>query len=274
MRLFGLMIVLGACSDKGGDSSTTGGTTPSTESETTPPTDDTATETTTTTPPATASVSGTVTTVDGTPVSGARVNVCRIQCAFTDTDASGNYNIAPLSPWEAAFYVVPDSDSGLMTQMVLLTLADEEERDLDAVMLEPDKSSPLPATATETEVAAGVYLTVGADILEPAPLTELGDTFTAARVPDGMGMPIELPGTVLGNWYFGPFEADSEAGVAVRLDNLWGLAAGTSVEVYAMSLPTDYSWLLAGTLTVGSDGTSLTGDARLPILTTMVVIQP
>lgn len=267
-------LVLVACSDKSTDSATPTGSTP-TDSVPTGNTDDTdTTTTTTTTPPATATVSGTVTLLDGTPVSGARVNVCRVQCAYTDTDAAGNYVISPLSPWEAAFYVVPSASSGLLTPIVLLTLTDGETRDLDAVLLPADKSSALPATSTEVEVVEGVYLTVGADILEPAPLTELGDTISAVRVPDGASLPIELAGTVLGTWYFAPFEAESEHGVGVRLDNLWGLAPGTTVEVYAMSMPTEFSWLLAGTLTVDAGGTSLTGDAKLPILTTMVVVQP
>jgi hypothetical protein len=225
---------------------------------------------------ATASLSGTVTRADGSPVVDARVNVCRAVCKTVQTDDNGAYSFAALEAWTASFYVVPDAadaeSASLLSAIVPLTLADNEDRALDVTMLTPDAVS-MPETAEEIEVTDGLFLTAGADIVEPAPFTELGD-LAAVQVAEADSLPIELNVDPVAVWYLGPFEAESETGVAVRMANQWSIAPAQSCDVYASSGPTEYSWLELGQLTVDEDGAFLTGDATLPILSTLVLACP
>ena len=236
--------------------------------DTDPPDDDTDTD-----PGPTASLTGTVTDPDGAPVAGVRVNVCRLVCKTMQTDADGAWAFNSIEAWTAMFYVTPDEASGYADPMVVLTLVEGEERVLDVVLDRFDTPRPLPATSEEVEVTDGLFLTVGADILEPAPLTDLPSEVAAVRVPEAHRLPIELVGELLDVWYVSPWEATSEAGVGVRLDNMWGMAPGDRARVWAASEPTTYAWLDAGELVVAEDGLTHVGDAALPILTTMALVR-
>ncbi|MFZ5482005.1 MAG: carboxypeptidase-like regulatory domain-containing protein [Myxococcota bacterium] len=235
-----------------------------------PPTDDTGTSSTV---PLTASLTGTVMDPDGNPVAGARVNVCRHVCRTITTEADGAYAFEALEAWTATYYVVPEEGSGYANPMVTLTLADGEARAIDVVLDPFDTPQGLPRVASEVEVTDGLYLTIGADNLTPPPLEDLPAEVAAVRVPAEHRLDVEVDGAVLDVWYLSPWEATSETGVAVRMDNLWGLAPGDRARAFVVSEPTAYTWLDAGELVVEEDGATLAGDASLPILTTLALVR-
>ena len=225
-------------------------------------------------PPATATLDGVVTDVAGNSIEDARVNVCRDVCKYVFTDGAGAYAFSKLEAWTASFYVIPPKGSSYAYPIVPVTLADKEQRTIDMVLLDLDAAAPLPDAPQEVEVVEGVYLTVGASVLEPVQFTELGDVIAGVEVPAKWRPPIELTGTVIDMWYLTPFEAEAAEGLPIRLVNAWGLEAGTTYEVWSASTALEYSWLDAGTLTVTEDGKMLEGDARIPILTNIVLINP
>jgi hypothetical protein len=218
----------------------------------------------------TASLTGSVVGPDGSPLEGAAVNVCRMVCYRQNTDAAGAYVYDALEAWTASFYVIPAVGSGLATAMAPITWAEDEDKVIDVQMLELDDTHPIPATAAEVEVTDGLWLTLGMDTLTPPFGIDLVDT-AAVRVPVEDRLPLEVPGEVLDVWYLHPWESESEEGVPLRIANTWSLTPGETVRAWVSSLPLDYSWLDAGTLTVSEDGTMLEGDAELPVLTSLVL---
>lgn len=218
----------------------------------------------------TASLTGTVVGPDGAPLVDVAVNICRLVCLRVSPDDAGRYSYPELEAWTASFYVIPDVESGLATAMAPITWADGEDKVIDVRMVVLDDPLPIPASAEEVEVTEGLWLTLGMDTLEPPFGVDLEDV-AAVRVPEADRLPIELDGEVLDVWYIHPWEAESEEGAPVRVANAWGLAPGESVRAWASSLPLEYSWLDAGTLTVTEDGGMLEGDAALPVLTTLVL---
>jgi hypothetical protein len=217
-----------------------------------------------------ASLSGKVLDEDGKPVA-ARVNVCRDLCKTKSTDATGAYAFDDIEPWTASFYVIPTANpTPYSTPMVPLTL-EKGPRTLD-VLMPRFKSTALPAAHKWLSVSEGLDLDIGLDLLDEPKIGEIGDVVTVSRLAPEDALPIELAGTALDVYYIGPFEIESEAGVSVRLTETYGLAEGDKVELYASSLPTEYKWLPCGTLTL--TGGVWTGTAKLPILTTLVVVKP
>ena len=219
-----------------------------------------------------ATLTGYVVDLDGKAVSGARVNICRDVCITDMSDDQGAYTLVTPYPETQAFYTVPPADSGLATPIAPHTPAMGQTVEIDVVMPALDPAQDLPPTAREVEVTDGLFLTVGADILEPAGVEELGEEVAAAPVSAEHSLPLELDGEVVAQWYVEPFEATSETGVELRLANQWSLPAGATYEVMVAGDPYDPGWIEAGTLTVSSDGQTLEGDAQLAVLTSVVLL--
>jgi hypothetical protein len=219
-----------------------------------------------------ASLNGTVTDPAGNPVEGARVNVCRLVCQTRTTDVSGQYVYdATLGAQTSSFYVFPPDGTSWVTPMITVTLAADEVRTLDVPLSAPTDQAPIPDIAAEVELS-GLLLTVGKDTLEPAEFTTLPDDIVVAYRSDNW-LPIETPGTVVAVWYLSPFEATSEQGLPLRIQDQWDLPQGGQYEVYAASTPANYTWFDLGTLTVGADGV-LDGDVTVPLLTTLALVDP
>lgn len=271
-----LLVVLGACSCSGysgPDPSESGLSNEEADADTDSDTDsDTDADTDADTDSAT--LTGFVLDVDGKAVSGARVNICRDVCLTDMSDEQGAYTLVTPYSETQAFYVVPPADSGLSSPIAPHTPAMGETLALDVVVPALDTPRELPADAEEVEVTDGLFLTVGADILEPAGFEELGDEIAAAAVAPEHSLPLGLDGEVLAQWYVDPFEATSEAGVPLRMENRWSLPAGQTYDVVVSGDPYAPGWLEAGTLTVSSDATMLEGDAALLMLTSIVLLAP
>ena len=266
LAALGVVSCAGSASDEGGDSPADTGE-PSGEADA-----DTDTDTDTDVDADAATLTGYVLDVDSKPVAGARVSICRDVCLVDMSDDQGAYTLVTPYSETQAFYVVPPADSGLATPIAPHTPAMGQTVELDVVMPALDAPVDLPSSAREVEVTDGLFLTVGADILEPAGFEELGDEVAAAPVAAEHSLPLEVDGEVVAQWYVYPFEATSESGVALRLANQWSLPAGETYEVVVSGDPYEPGWIEAGTLTVSSDGESLEGDAELPLFTSVVLL--
>lgn len=222
-------------------------------------------------------LSGHVTDVDGHPVVGAMVNFCHGTCATSRTDASGVYTLQDVRAWVGSFYVKPDTAhaDGLISAIVPLTVTADTMRTVDVTMFRAATTPALPATAADVAVTSTLTLHLGADTLAPAPFEELPSTLAGVDVPLDKLLPIEgIDGTVVAAFYVNPFEATAANGVPVRTTDAFGVAPGDSVDVYASSDSLEYRWIPCGSLMSGDFVAGLSGDATVPILSTIVLVRP
>jgi hypothetical protein len=122
------------------------------------------------------------------------------------------------------------------------------------------------------EVAPGIRVTVGQGELEPpSPFDPAPTEITGAAVPQALWVPTDgISGTVLGQWFLGPFDTPASAGLPIAFDDAWTLGDGATLRVYVGSYEAS-AWLDAGTVT--SAGGVLSGDAELPLLSTVLLVQ-
>jgi hypothetical protein len=248
------------------------------------PTDEpTPTEPTDTDPPSNTprtDVTGSAVDVDGNPVEGLDIRFCRGSlCRNGETDASGAWTSeggATMGFPRAE--AVPTSlelllyDSLWATTFTVLDLEAETPRDIPIVMVEDGPATALSATPTWVTVGDGLRIEVASDVLEPPnafvdPTTEV----SGVLVPPAAHPPLDGFTDVLAVWYVGPFDHKAPAGLPMEIDNTFGLTDGQTVQVQVGDYTTS-TWLDAGTLT--ASGALLTGDARLPVLSTVVITGP
>ncbi|MCK6521187.1 carboxypeptidase-like regulatory domain-containing protein [Myxococcota bacterium] len=223
--------------------------------------------------PADATMTGKVVDESGKAIEGARVSMCKTLCRTSFTDASGAYSFPALEGFTHSFEIVISS-GGWATPLAPITLVAAQENVLDAVGVKFSDSQAMPATPKEVEVVEGLYITVGADQIK-LPFGADGSMVSGVRVAAASQLPVELTGEVIQTWYLGPFDGHAiDAHLPFRMDNLWGLTAGETLEVWAA----DYAlaaWVSAGTVTVSADGLTLESDGEgIPVLSTLVLLRP
>jgi hypothetical protein len=153
---------------------------------------------------------------------------------------------------------------------VPLPLQSEEVKALDVTLLELGDDKTLPGTAHEVEIVPGFFVNIGSDIIELPFGSVVTDLVSGVFVPEEHRPPVALEGTVIGMWYLEPYDATAEDGLAIRILDEWSTAQDTTYEVKVASYA-HYSWLDAGSLTLGADG-FFTGDAKLPVVSTVVLL--
>lgn len=235
------------------------------------------------TPGRSGDLSGIISSVDGQALEDADIRLCRgLACRFGDSDDAGFYAFADVHVDKHAFEIKPPADNkDLATAFVPLVFDQDEIRDINVVLPLIESTLSLPATSESLEVAPGVFLTVGVDDLEPPGV--IGDDATeimGTTVDRDHWMPIDDPDgvgisedNILAMWYLGPFDyqaTNSGLPIAVSNDEL-ALPVGHTFRVYAGSY-FEATWLDAGTLTVNEDGSMLTGDALLPLIGTIILV--
>ncbi len=262
------LILLVACSGGGSDNKD-GGTTPSDTSGSTDDTTDTTDSGSFTY--AVAQFDGVISDAAGAPMSDVQLKLCRgLQCRNGATDGSGAFTFDDVQVDWYSFEAVPPE--GYATLLVPLQFTEDQERSLAFVMHELDATSPMPSSATEVEMGEGLHITLSAGVLEPPLFVDPSDTVAGVRVPAADWLPMDAGGTVIDMWYVAPFDHHAtNDGLPVRFDNLWGLKDGVSYEVWVGSYE-DSEWLNAGSVTVS--GAELSGDAKLPLLSTMGLVAP
>ncbi len=243
--------------------------------DTTTDTDTTATESDTNPPSApdcTGNVSGFARDAESAPAEGVDLRFCRgSACRTATTLADGAYEFANVCVGAYSLEFTAEKDSGLATLIIPLDIADGEVLTVDGFQLPLDPATTL-GSATEIEVVDGLHITVGTGDLEPPDALSVAATDIAGvAIPTELLPPVQGATTVVAGWNLHPFDYEAPAGLPVRVDNLWSLPEGGAYELWVA----DYTlsvWTVAGTFTV--DEGSLVGIVSLPMLSTMVLVQP
>lgn len=265
MRRFGwICLVLAGCGSGSGSKDTA-------DQTETPGTNDSAT---TEDPDAdlSAQLQGLVTGPSG-PLANANIRFCRgAECRYFTTEADGTYAFSDVLVAWHSLEIVPPPGSGLATAFAALEFQTDQSRTVDISIPALDSPQALGARK-ELELGSGLLVTVGADDLEPPLFVDPATEAAGVQVPEAQWPPIDRPGEVLALWYTVPFDhtAVPAEGLPVRIENQWDLPKGQTYQIWVASYR-DSAWLDAGTLTVGADG-YLTGDAALPLLSTVALVE-
>lgn len=218
-----------------------------------------------------ATLSGKVVGPDG-ELDGANIRFCRgEQCRYATTANGGAFTFEKaLVAWHS-LEIVPPAGSGLATWFAPIELLKDQSRQLDITIPALDPLVALPDASAELELGQGLYVTLGKGDLVPPLFVDPATHASGVLVDTEHHPPLDSLEEVVAVWYTAPFDhhAKSDDGLPVRVKDAWGLAEGEVLEVWVGSY-TDSAWLPAGTLTVGEDGW-LTGDAALPLLSTVVL---
>ncbi len=266
--MVGILLVAGGCSGEGSEDNTKDATdTPTIETGTPIDTDDTQT----TTLDLSASLAGSLVDPAGAPVAAAQILFCRgVLCRTGDTDASGTFSFDEVEvAWHSLEIRPPNSDQAYVFAPVRFDT--DQARAIDLIMPDIDPATPLQATATEIEMGAGLFVTVGSADLEPPLLVDPATEVAGVLLDPAWWVPTDdVAGTVLAQWSVKPFDHVAPNGLPIRIENTFGLADGTTTRVWVGSYA-DSAWLDAGTLTAA--GGWLEGDARLPLTSTVLLVQ-
>ncbi|MEQ1571798.1 MAG: hypothetical protein ABMA64_39590, partial [Myxococcota bacterium] len=264
---WGLILGAWGCSGGTSPSDKSGDTGAPLETGDTIDTVDTVDTTTDTYQPPAGDLEGAVLGTGGGPVIGADLRLCRgAVCRNGVTDAAGGFAFGGVPAVWHSFEVVAPDELTATVFAPLLIVADETRAVTVHALPYDGTPSPLGSAVEEHPAGFGLYLELAAGDLEPPLFADEATWVAGARVPEPLWVPVdEVPGTVLAQWYVGPFDytAVSNA-IPVRIDDEWGLADGAQLEVYVGNY-LQSAWLPAGTAT--ANGGSITG-AALPNLAT------
>jgi hypothetical protein len=266
MRYFWLITFLVGCAsgDKVLDTSQRGDTATET-SDTDPGTSVTETEDNS------ANLSGTITDASGGPVVDAQLRLCipKGSCRFADTDANGSYAFENVLVTTYAFEVVA-GDSNRVTAFVPLTLASDSMRTVDLKVPDLESKHTLTASATEYEVASGLFITAATGDLTPPLMADPAEWMGGARVPEADWPPTDgIDGTVVAMWYLNQFDYHAENGLPYRIVDDLGLADGATHRLYVGSYE-EGAWLDLGETTVS--GGEITGPMGISLLSTFILV--
>ncbi|MCA9566773.1 MAG: carboxypeptidase regulatory-like domain-containing protein [Myxococcales bacterium] len=251
-------------------------TTPTEEADTDTDTDadsdtDTDTDADTDTTPRT-DVMGVVTGADDTPIADAQIRFCRGQlCLNASTDTTGAFHFDQVAAEPTSLEVLGPFGAGYATSFAAVELTEGVPRTFDVTLLLHDTPSTLNATAEWHTVGTGLRIEAAVSDLHPPAFVDPATEVAGVFVPDAQHPPLDGLTDVVAVWFLEPFDHHAPNGLPMEIDNTFGLAEGDTVQVrvgdYASS-----TWLDAGTLTVSSG--VLTGSARLPLLSTVVITGP
>jgi hypothetical protein len=256
-----------ACGDKDTDDTAPEGDT-DTDTDTDSDTDaDTDTDTDT---DASGTFSGQVLLQDGSYGAG-EVQLCSSFCMTQQLDAEGGFSFSNLPTDRYGFHVELGED---IAQGLFMF---DAESAMDNPMASPYYAM---AWTQETELDAGATGTV-----------HIGGSFMLAVDTDTLALPLgvsdyiirgvnvspdfypdtgSIDGEVVAMWYVGPFNGAFDPPAAFSIQNDFGLAAGTQLEI----LVADYlghDWASGGTATVQDNG-SITSDSGSGLLYTTAVV--
>jgi hypothetical protein len=209
----------------------------------------------------------------GNPLPGWSVKFCNlVGCRITTTNAYGVFAYDEISLEPHSLEPVPPEGSAYATMNLPFTFEPDEVKNIALTALKLEDTTLIPASPTEMELGTDLFVTIGAEDLDPpdafhpAPTTAGG-----VRVPQEDWPPIDdVTGTVLAVWYTHPFDYDATGGLPVRIAGNLGLGEGEGVQLLVGSY-SDFAWIDGGTLTV--TGGELVGTAELPLLSTILAVQ-
>ncbi len=217
-------------------------------------------------------VTGEVLDVAGSPIAEAQIRFCRGSlCLNGSTDDQGRFGFERVVAAPTSLEVIGPFGSTYATAFSAVLLEEEVPRHFVVTLLERDPPSPLTADPVWHDVGAGLRIEASSAAIEPPAFVDPATEVWGVFVPEEHHPPLDGLEQVLAVWFVGPFDHHAPDGLPIQIEGTYGLAEGEQVRVrvgdYASS-----SWLDAGTLTV--TGTGLQGDARLPVLSTVVITGP
>ncbi len=221
-----------------------------------------------------ASLASTVQDESGAPLEGAEIRFCRaLVCRTGTTDGAGRVAFDDVEvDWHSFEVQPPKGQNGLAIAYAPLVFDTEESRDITMVLPALDTPTNLPATtAEEIEAGTGLFVTVAASDLEPPLFEEEPTTIAGVLLEEAQLPPVDLDREVVAMWFMRPFDYVAEKGLPLRFANQWELKDGETYEVWVGSY-LDQAWLPSGTVTVKGD--SLTGDAKLGLVSTVMLTKP
>jgi len=244
----------------------------------TPTVGDSGSGTTTTEPPTPKGrIHGTVVDESGQPWPDATVNLCREICRLARTDSTGAFDIeAEEGTWALEVVVEPtDPASGWSTPLAPVQMVVDVDRELTTPIMvyRLDPIQTLDATGPYT-LTEGFTITADPAEWEAPLVTPSAEPWLGAVSFDfaTSGLPFdELEGTVLGAWAVAPPHSHPTSPWPIQLANP-GLTSDAAAEVWVSDYTTQ-SWVWAGTVRPGADGTTLEG-AALPTLGTVLLLEP
>lgn len=272
----GLGLILAACGDKPSDGDS--GTSPDTDADADTDTD---TDSTTDTDPDTdtgvpgAHVRGTVQYADGTPAAGLQVRLCYYSCKTFDSDASGGFEYLDVEAATHTLQAVRLGDTDWAIPNALVTLGQGDDRTLDTAFTVVEYATKTDLSGQATIAGDGIDIDADASGYVPGVYSPDPDNTWVATVeiePALAGLPPDgMPGTPVAMWYLGNFDAEIDPPWGFTTSSTYGLAAGTTVDVYTLD-NIGKEWLAGGTATVGADGITTDAGAGLPRLTTLILV--
>jgi hypothetical protein len=235
---------------------------------------DTDTDTDTDTDPGpVTSVTGTIYDGTGSVLSGAAIRFCRGELCLTPTpDASGVFTIPEVQAFPHSFEVLVPGSTTRATGLTVVELEEGVPKTLAMYVPNLDAPSPLNATAEWHDVGTGLRVQLAEDDLETPPFFDPATEVAGVRLDSQYWPTIDGLTNVHAVWFLEPFDYPAaNAGIPVEIDNDLGLTAGGTYEVYVGDYTTS-EWILAGTVTENAG--VLTGDALLPLMSTVVLTDP
>ena len=201
-----------------------------------------------------------------------RVQLCHgLQCVPGSASGVGSFGVDIRSDGWGGFEVFPLSDdyADVPVLGVAVNTVNGGDATMDFIAPRLAKVLEMPATATETDLGAGLHLTIGDDIGEQAATAPEGP-LGAAAADMTAPMRVDIEGDVVAMWHLSPWDFHAEDGMDFKIEAA-GLEVNSSSSFYEFRVESDdYGWDRIGGAT--SDGTWITTDGKLHFTTTLVLI--
>jgi hypothetical protein len=220
---------------------------------------------------ATFAISGSVVLGDGSPAVGSKIQVCAALCRRADVSEDGTWSLTGV---EEAVYIIlsfSQGDTSIATTVSLIEIT--EDKEIGSMTLHPYATQEAYVSGMHDYVLdGGLTLSLDSDELS-AGVYSLGSSDTVSSIKIN---PAEVPNDVdsseiLAMWMLGDFDHHVEGGIAWRIDSDLGLEEGTSLTFKYLDNE-GHEWAEVGTFTI-TDGVIDGGDTRLPLLSTIMVVQ-
>ena len=199
--------------------------------------------------------------------------------------AAGVEHVSPIEQGIAYFeavpfgtytlFVVPDPGERRLAS-VRVPLAVDRRTWLDLELPELNLPAPLSGSSALLDLGEGLWVTASVDDLTPAPFDPPATALAAAAArPQGLpplhGLPLlGRPDAVVGVWYLDPDSYEAPTGLPVRFQRPDDTFDGEVFSVWTSHL-SEPRWAGAGEVT--AQGEWVRGDARLPYLSTVVLLR-
>jgi len=206
-----------------------------------------------------------------------------VGCMPGDSNGTGSFSV----PTDAVgtvggFEIIPltDTYAHLIPSTVPITIDVGSDLEIDTVLMAPDVFYRVPENEDEVSIGAGLHVSLGRDTVKLPFGGTPEERLAAVEVPPEKRLPVLIEGNsrgVLGMWYLSPFDTQTLGeGMALRVEDQWGLDAEKTYEAYEFQVDKDkgYLWISVGEFAL-QDGFLVAANAEntgLKYLSTLVLL--